>query len=211
MNTIFTSPKGGNCTTVTAAAHALLMSATRGNTLLIDLCGDLPATLGVTEPSGPGVNDWLGEDRAARADALVMLGAPVTEKLLLVHRGSQFVNGEPRWTDLAAACASLGVHVVIDAGTTYIHPDLRRCFDTVAMVTRPCYLSLRRATAQERPSGVYVIGEPDRALTPTDVSHVLGVPVLAEVPFTPAISRAVDAGLLATRSAQLFSGHLPLD
>lgn len=209
MNTIFMSPKGGNCTTVTAAAHAVLTAA-HGNTLLIDLCGDMPATLGLPEPGGPGVNDWLGEDRSANAEALVLLGTPVTENLLLVHRGSQFVAGEPRWADLAAACSSLGARVVIDAGTSFVHPELRRSFGTVAMVTRPCYLSLRRATMLERPTGVCVVREPDRALTTADVSNVLGVPVLAEIPFNAAISRAVDAGLLGSRAAQLFGDHLPL-
>lgn len=210
MNVIFMSPKGGNCTTVTAAAHALLTAAAHGNTLLIDLCGDLPATLGLPEPSGPGINDWLAEDRSADAEALVHLGTAVTANLLLVHRGSQFVAGEPRWADLATACSSLGARVVIDAGTSFVHPELRRSFDTVAMVTRPCYLSLRRATMLERPSGVYVVAEPDRALTTTDVAHVLGVPVLAEVPHCAAISRAVDAGLLGSRAAQLFADRLPI-
>lgn len=210
MNVIFMSPKGGNCTTVTAAAHAVLTAATHGNTLLIDLCGDIAATLGLPEPTGPGVNDWLGEDRSADAEALVLLGTTVTENLLFVHRGSRFVAGEPRWTEFAAACSSLGARVVIDAGTSFVHPELRRSFDTVAMVTRPCYLSLRRATVLERPTGVYVMREPDRALTTNDVAHVLGVPVLAEVPHTAAISRAVDAGLLGSRAAQLFGDHLPL-
>lgn len=211
MNTIFMSPKGGNCTTVTAAAHAVLMSASRGNTLLIDLCGDMAATLGVAEPTGPGINDWLAEDRTAGADALVHLATTVSDTLLLVHRGSQFVSGEPRWIDLASACTSLGVNIVIDAGTSFVHPELRRSFDRIAMVTRPCYLSLRRATALERPSALYVVSEPERALTTTDVSNVLGVPVVAEIPHSPSISRAVDAGLLPSRAEQLFAGHLPLD
>lgn len=208
MNTIFMSSKGGNCTTITAAAHALLTAATRGKTLLIDLCGDIPAALGIAEPSGPGINDWLGEDLAARGDALVLLGTPVTDTLMAIHRGSQFVQGQPRWTDLAEVCRSLGVNVIIDAGTGYIPEDLRRGFDCVAMVTRQCYLSLRRATALERPTGVYVIHEPDRALTTNDVAHVLGVPLLGEIPHNPAISRAVDAGLLPSRVEQLFSGLL---
>ena len=62
MSTLFMSPKGGNCTTVTASAFSL-MSAIRGtNTLLIDLCGDVPAAIGMAEPHGPGINDWLNEE-----------------------------------------------------------------------------------------------------------------------------------------------------
>jgi hypothetical protein len=40
MSTIFMSPKGGNCTTVTATAYALLLAASGIPTVLIDLCGD---------------------------------------------------------------------------------------------------------------------------------------------------------------------------
>jgi len=50
MFIIFTSPKNGNGVTVTAASYALL-SAIRGTrTVLIDLCGDQPAALGMQEP-----------------------------------------------------------------------------------------------------------------------------------------------------------------
>lgn len=208
MITIFMSPKGGNCTTVTAAAHALLTSVHGGRTLIIDLCGDVPATLGLAEPAGPGINDWLGEDRTAQAEALLLLGTAVTDNLMVVHRGNQFVHGQPRWNDLAEVCRSLGVHVIIDAGTGFIPSELRRVSDRVAMVTRQCYLSLRRATSLERPTGVFVVHEPDRALTTNDVAHVLGVPILGEIPHNAAISRAVDAGLLPSRAEQLFAGSL---
>ena len=42
-------------------------------------------------------------------------------------------------------------------------------------------------------------GEPGRSITGREVERVLGVPVLAEVPYDPAIARAVDAGLLLAR------------
>lgn len=41
--------------------------------------------------------------------------------------------------------------------------------------------------------------EPGRALDRTDVETVVGAPVQAEVPLDPAVARAVDAGLLASR------------
>ena len=47
MSTIFMSPKGGNCTTVTATAYALLLAASGIPTVLIDLCGDVPAAAGM--------------------------------------------------------------------------------------------------------------------------------------------------------------------
>jgi hypothetical protein len=68
------------------------------------------------------------------------------------------------------------------------------------LVTRPCYLSLRRAVREPtRPSGVVLVDEPGRSLRRHDVEHALGAPVDAVVAVDPAIARAVDAGLLATR------------
>lgn len=203
------SPKGGNCTTVTASAYALV-SAMRGtNTLLIDLCGDIPAAIGMAEPHGPGINDWLNEDNMGDAQQMVSLGTPVIPGLVVVHRGSRFVSGEPRWDALATAIGALPHDVIIDAGTTYVPEALTRSVNNVSMVVKPCYLSLRRASRLARPSNVFVIKEENRALTVKDVGNVLGVPIAAEIPYEAAISRAVDAGLLTARVEQLFGNHLP--
>jgi hypothetical protein len=68
------------------------------------------------------------------------------------------------------------------------------------LVMRPCYLALRRAAAAPiAPSGVVVVHEPDRSLGVAEVEDVLGVPVVAEVAYDPAIARAVDSGLLGQR------------
>ena len=65
---------------------------------------------------------------------------------------------------------------------------------------RPCFLALRRAVAAPvRPSGVVLVREPGRSLGRRDVEDALQVPVCAEVDLEPAVARAVDAGLLATR------------
>lgn len=209
MSTIFMSSKGGNCTTVTAAALAVV-SARRGiNTLLIDLCGDVPAVLGMSEPTSPGVNDWLGETRASDAETLVMSGTPVANGLVVVHRGSRFVEGQPRWNDLASAITLLPHTVIIDAGTGFIPEELRTAVRDVVLVTKPCYLSLRRATQMPSPTRLFVINEEGRALSATDVSHVIGATVAATIPHNPAISRAVDAGLLLERADDLFGRHFP--
>lgn len=203
------SPKGGNCTTVTASAYALV-SAMRGtNTLLIDLCGDVPAAIGMAETQGPGINDWLGEDNVNSAQQMVLLGTPVIPGLVVLHRGARFVTGEPRWEELANAVAQLPHDVIIDAGTTFVPETLTAAVQNVTMVVRPCYLSLRRASRLPRPHNVFVIKEDNRALTVKDVGNVLGVPVAAEIPYEAAISRAVDAGLLAARAEQLFGTHFP--
>src|SRR4051794_41952681 len=54
------SVKGGSGTTVVSAALALAVAATGHDALLVDMGGDVPAALGVPEPAGPGLADWLG-------------------------------------------------------------------------------------------------------------------------------------------------------
>jgi hypothetical protein len=207
VSVLFMSPKGGNCTTVTASALALLSALNGRNTLLIDLCGDVPATLGMAEPTRPGMNDWLAEHNSSDAPSMVLLGEPVIDGLVVVHRGSKFVEGQPRWHQLAEAISSLPHNVIIDAGTGFIPTEIAQRVTAVTMVTKPCYLSLRRATTMPRPHNVVVVREEGRALTVSDVGNVLNVPVIAEVPHSPAIARAVDAGLLPARVEQLFGAH----
>lgn len=201
------SPKGGNCTTVTASAAALLSAMHGRHTLLIDLCGDVPATLGMAEPTRPGINDWLAEHNSSDAASMVLLGEPVVDGLVVVHRGSKFVDGQPRWRQLADALSNLPHTVIIDAGNGFIPADIAQSVSAVTMVTKPCYLSLRRATTMPRPHNVVVVREEGRALTTADVGNVLNVPVIAEVPHSAAIARAVDAGLLPARVEQLFGAH----
>ena len=204
------SPKGGNCTTVTATAYALLMAARGTHTVLIDLCGDVPAAAGMAEPTTPGINDWLSESSTSDAQTLVTLGTPFDNGLVIVHRGSSFVEGQPRWSDLANAISTLPMNIVIDAGTTFLPDELRRAVAHVTMVVKPCYLSLRRASRMQRPTQLFVVCEESRALTIKDVGHVLGMPVTCEIPYTSAISRAVDAGMLPSRAEQLFGPFMTL-
>lgn len=193
---------------MTAAAYALHSAHTGTATLLIDLCGDIPATIGMPEPTSTGINEWLSEKSITDAESLVHSATSLTDHLSVLHRGSQFVEGSPRWDEFSAAIRALPYNVIVDAGTTYVPDFVRASFSAVPLVTRACYLSLRRATQLPRPTHVVVIKEEARALTVSDVSNVLGVPVMAEIPYEPAISRAVDAGLLASRYEQLFARHL---
>ena len=64
--TVCWSAKGGSGTTVVAAALAL---GSPTDSLLIDLDGELPAALGVPEPSGQGLSDWFASDAAAYVTA----------------------------------------------------------------------------------------------------------------------------------------------
>lgn len=207
---LFFSVKGGSGTTVTAAATALALAQQHGRALLIDLCGDVPAALGMSEPSGPGINDWLNEHSTADDESLLLLSNPADLGLLVVHRGSDTVLGNPRWAELASILESLPMPVVVDAGTREIPNEFADAASTRLLVIRPCYLSLRRAISAPRAHGVVLVNESGRALTSHDVESVLSTKVVATIPYDAAVSRAVDAGLLAARMPALLQHHLPL-
>lgn len=203
MVTLCWAAKGGSGTTVVAASMAL---ASPRPSLLVDLDGELPAVLGLPEPLRPGVGDWLATDtEASHLDDLLIDIGPTTW-LLPWRSGSGLlaVPGADRWRQLAAwlhdwAGERCG-EVVIDAGTGTPPPTLVDGIDRAVLVTRPCYLSLRRAVRQStRPTGVILVDEPGRALRRHEVEHALGAPVDAVISIDPAIARAVDAGLLAAR------------
>jgi len=180
------SVKGGSGTSVTAAALALLLAARhRGGGHVVDLCGDLPAVLGIAEPDGTA-------------------GCEVNSALQLLPRRIDGHTTETHWLSLATELQSLRGPVVVDAGCIPIGRPLLDVAAASYLVTRPCYLALRRATHAVHKGdvsfdGCILLNESGRALTPNDVSAVLKTPVCAELPVDSAISRAVDAGLLAHR------------
>lgn len=194
------SAKGGAGTTVVAAALGLLHASHQRGTVLADLSGDLPAALGSAEPASPGLAEW---SRAGDVpvDALARLELAIRPQLALLPRGTGAFDTS-RADVLAAVLAADGRVVVADCGTD---PDdaafaVALAADRSVLVTRPCFLALRRAVgARLRPSEVVLIGEPGRALRAGDIATTLGVPVSAEIALDPAIARAVDAGLLARR------------
>jgi MinD superfamily P-loop ATPase len=196
------SAKGGSGTTVVACGLAL---GVPGSTL-VDLVGDAPVALGLPEPTSPGVSEWMISPTADLA-ALRRLRITVNDDVHLLPLGHEPLPAD-QWARLAAALAALG-GVVVDAGNGPPDAALQAAATQSLLVIRPCYLALRRAVALAvRPTGVVLINEPGRALAARDVEHALGVPVVAEVPTDPAISRAVDAGLLAARMPRTL--HQPL-
>ena len=201
------SAKGGSGTTVVAASLALVLSHRRP-TVLVDLAGDAPAALGVAEPSGPGVADWLSSP-SADAAALWRLAISATDALQLLPRGQQAVAPGVRWAELAEVLGTFNGNVVLDAGTGVPFPALITAATHNLLVTRPCYLALRRAVGcGVQPSGVVLLTEPGRALSRRDVERALGAPVVAEVQYDPAVARAVDAGLLAARLPRSLAHQL---
>jgi hypothetical protein len=202
----FVSPKGGSGTTVTAVATAVHLAGQHGQALLVDLCGDVPAAAGISEPTGPGVGDWLN-DSTADAEALVLSSTATDGSLLVCHAGAP-VAPDARWSALAEALSAMPMPVVVDAGTARLDPAMRRASTTVWTVVRPCYLALRRAVTMPRPDGAVLLEETGRALTHSDVASVLGVPVVARIPVDPVVSRAVDAGLLVSRAGRLLGRHV---
>jgi MinD-like ATPase involved in chromosome partitioning or flagellar assembly len=202
------SPKGGSGTTVVSAALALVLSGSTGPTLLADLAGDVPAALGLAGPAGPGLADWLAAGPDVPDDALARLEVEVGPRLRLLPWGAAGADTDThgaapgRASALAAALAADRRSVVADCGRAAAGAGLVLAAGAglSLLVLRPCYLALRRAEAAPiRPSGVILVNEAGRSLTRRDVEEVLGVPVRAEIPYEPAVARAVDAGLLTSR------------
>lgn len=196
------SSKGGAGTTVVATAFAVLLARRSPHGALIaDLAGDVPAALGLPEPEGPGIADWLAAGASVPADALARLEHPGPANLAVLPRG----HGSLEAARAEVLVRMLGADhrpVVADCGTDPAGAALVVAGGATrsVLVTRPCFLALRRAlTVALRPSEVVLLTEPGRALSRLDVEDCIGAPVVAEVAVDPQVARAVDAGLLATR------------
>jgi hypothetical protein len=209
------SVKGGSGVTVTSAVLAAASARRVRRVVLVDLCGDQPAALGVAEPHGPGLTDWLASDDGSAA-ALGRLMHETAGGIWLLPRGHREQWSATRVDELVAVLAGSDCPVVVDAGVL-AGPGLDR-LPTVdlgrrlaaagrsTLVTRPCYLSLRRYQEHARsgssaptPQGLIVVEDTTRPLTAADVSALVELPVLATVSVDAAIARSVDAGTLVRR------------
>jgi CobQ/CobB/MinD/ParA nucleotide binding domain len=203
------SSKGGSGTTVVAASLAVLLARGDGEgVLLVDLAGDLPAALGLAEPTSLGLTDWLAAGAEVPVDGLSRLEVPAGPGLDLLVRGSGRLEPLGRVEVLAGLLADERRSVVVDCGVPHWSDSgvgdaaavLAGAAVDSLLVTRGCYLSLRRLVACPlRPSGVVLVSEPGRALGRREVQDVVGVGVVAEVPVDASVARAVDSGLLAGR------------
>lgn len=197
------SAKGGAGTTVVASALALLLARrSPDGAVLVDLAGDVPVALGFADDAPAGVSDWLAIGDSVPADGLARLECVAGGGVAVVPRGRRPLL-DSRAHALAALLAADHRSVVIDAGVVDgpgVPATLAASAATSLLVTRPCFLALRRALAAPvRPSGVVLVVEDGRALAAADVEGALGVPVCAQVLVTPQVARAVDAGVLPSR------------
>ncbi|MEO6125413.1 MAG: hypothetical protein ABIR32_17065 [Ilumatobacteraceae bacterium] len=185
---------------------ALLSTRHREMSLLIDLVGDVPAVLGIAEPPGPGVHDWVARSMAPPS-ALAAIAVTVNDNLRVVPCGSLIAPPDhPRWAVLAEYLADLDTDVFVDASTTPPPPGLLQEATQNLLVIRQCYIGLRRAAASSiRPSAVIVVHEAGRALTVDDVSAALNAPVVGQVTVDPQVARVIDAGLLLRRMPRALS------
>ena len=204
------SVKGGSGTTVVASTLALMRAAeSQRGALLVDLAGDVPAVLGLAEPSGPGISDWFAHCDLGSRMTLQSIAIQATANLQIIARGSKQLDVDENFIDLCAALKTFDLPIIVDAGCGLPSPDLLAHASSSLLVTRPCYLSLRRAAQLSMsPTGIVLINEAGRALGKHDVEAVIGAPVIAEIIFDAAIARAVDAGLLASRIPTIMSKQL---
>jgi hypothetical protein len=190
------SVKGGSGTTVFAAALSLSLAEKREKATVIDFGGDMPSVLGMAEPAGRGIRDWLA-DPLRSDDSLQRLRLDATSRLAIVPAGSITTFDADALVELGH---SVDDDTVVDFGLLQPPDSLRDSVNVDWLVIRPCYLSLRRAARlARRPHAVVVIRESGRALTTRDIESVVGAPVIADITVSEAVARSVDAGLLATR------------
>ena len=120
------SVKGGSGTSVVSAGLATLLTQRGREVLLVDLAGDQPALLGIPEPTGPGVGDWMGSPDGDAA-ALGRLEIEVADgRVLRPHvvpgRGGDELEGQVVGQEVAEI--GLGHELVRDVRVAADHVDL---------------------------------------------------------------------------------------
>lgn len=209
---LWTAKPGSGCTTTALALAGNLAARWRTGVLLVDLSGDLPAASAVPDP-GDGVTDWLAAETVG-PETLPRLEVELTGGVSLLPVGRARQWGEGRDDLLIEVLNRDRRAVVCDVGTVEGHPatSLQRLRRSVAsvdpsfLVTRPCYLGLRRAmTVGVRPTGVVLLREPGREIDRASVAHITGAPVVAQIDQDAKVARAVDAGRLLRRLPRAMS------
>ncbi len=209
------SVKGGSGVTATAIGLAVRHAAEGEQVLLVDLCGDLPAALGLAEPA-VGISEWIAADAETSALRRLEVATSVPAVRLLPLGSAEETADVHRRALFASALAEERRTVVVDVGNLHAHPargGLREAViadaDRSLLVTRACYLSMRRVVRHDHaPDGVVVVREHGRALDAGDIERLIGAPVVAQIDIDPAVARLVDAGLLVNRAPRTFTKPL---
>jgi hypothetical protein len=117
------------------------------------------------------------------------------------RHGAEDVAVTPTLTLSRSAPAASSELVVMDSQNRLEAPHSPEGGERYVVVRGPCYLALRSLLAHPGApyDGVIVVTEPGRSLRAYDVAQVLEVPVVAEIGWSAAVSRAVDAGVLPGR------------
>lgn len=178
MKYYFVGAKGGQGTTVTAAAFALTLAQDNRRVLLVDHAPnkDMADALGLSNIQIP-------------ANAVM----PVNPSLDFTS--SDFVPNK-EYDDEVVDLGVIGLDAVLPTDGMII------------LVTTSCYLALKQAIIRSMVfDRVILITEDGRALQTDDIRKTLGR-VDVVIPRDPVVARAVDAGLFATRPPVRLSNAL---
>lgn len=196
------SVKGGSGASSVAAMLAVGQVEHAYDALLVDMCGDMAAVLGVDEDTDqPGVTDWCAAP-ASDPEALRRLEVQARTGLQLLPHGTTSLVSDPQ--PLLRALADNGRDVIIDCGLVVDDRGFRhrvvQAATTSLVVVRPCYLNLRMLQRSSlTPTGVVVITEKRRVLGRADIEVAANAPVVAEIACDSTIARCIDAGLVSAR------------
>ena len=205
------SVKGGVGVSSVAAMLAIAQAERAEPTVLVDLCGDVPAVLGIedadVENAAPGVAEWLGSQEPT-ADALARIERPARRDVSVLPRGAHSISrlGETQdMTPLLTALHASQRTVIVDCGLMHSTGEspVGEVISGAAMsllVVRECFLNLRAAQrAPFVPTGVIVLKEPGRQFRRADVESATGAPVVAQIAVDARIAQSIDAGLATAR------------
>ena len=211
------SLKGGQGTSVAAAMAAVRAAQDHNRRVrLVDFGRDQPAIFGTAVASDSWLCRWT--QSGLGADALDRALVELTPNLSLPPRGDGPLNPQ-RAGELIEWLKADNTTTVVDVGTLHryreedfagsIHHRIIAASDQSILVTRACYLALRRAVNPPvRPTGVVLVAEEGHVLTASDCEGFIGTPVVAAVAVDPDIARAVDVGMLRTRISKQALGSL---
>ena len=213
---LWSAKAGAGCTAV-AVGLADELAARVGGALLVDAAGDLPACAGLGDGID-GLTDWLAAastpiealrrlevEVGARGVSLLPMGTADRWSASRVETLLHLLRHEQRPVVIDVGHVPTACHT----GAEHLRARLVAEADHSYLVSRACYLSMRRALASPlRSNGVILLREPGRSLDAVDVASILALPVVAQVDHDPVVSRALDSGTFARKVPRSFARQL---